>query len=87
MSPCVDDAGARKIAIPYRDGAALVVAATFNGVNATPAPSANYASGAAFATWATTNWSAYGTWADDATNKIITFTPVVGVTSAGITSW
>lgn len=85
VTPCVDDAGARKISIPYRDGAALVVAATFNGVNATPLPLANYATGAAFVTWATTNWSAYGTWADDATNKVVTLTCAVGTTSAGIT--
>lgn len=85
VTPCVDSTGARKLTVPYRDGNTLVVAATFNGVNATPAPSASYASGAAFATWATTNWSAYGTWADDATNKIITFTPVVGITSVGLT--
>lgn len=85
VTPCVDSAGARKISIPYRDGATLVVAATINQAAATPSPSANYASGAAFVTWATTNWSAYGTWADDATNKVITLTCAVGTTSAGIT--
>lgn len=85
VTPCVDAAGARKVSIPYRDGAALVVAATFNQVAATPSPSASYASGAAFVTWATTNWSAYGTWADDATNKVVTLTCAVGVTSVGIT--
>lgn len=85
VTPCVNASGNRVVSIPYRDGNALVVAATFEQVAATPSPSASYASGAAFVTWATTNWSAYGTWADDATNKVVTLTLATGVDSAGVT--
>lgn len=84
-TPCVNSAGNRVESIPYRDGATLVVAATFNQVAATPVPSANYASGAAFVAWANTNWSAYGVWVDDATNKIVTLTLATAVNSVGIT--
>ena len=85
VTPCVNASGNRVVSIPYRDGNALVLAGTFNQVAGTPSPSANYASGAAIATWATTNWSAYGTWVDDATNKVLTLTLATGVNSAGVT--
>ena len=85
VTPCINASGARVVSIPYRDGNTLVVAATFEQVAATPSPSASYASGAAIATWANTNWSAYGVWADDATNKVLTLTLATGVDSAGIT--
>ena len=84
VQPCSNAAGERIISIPYPTATPLVVAATFNQAAASPAPTASYASGAAFAAWATSNWSAYGTWSNDATNKVITFKAAVATLSAGI---
>lgn len=83
-SICVNAAGNRVVSEAYPAGTIKVVN-SFSGAPHTTAPSANYASAANFVTWANTNWSSMGTWANDAVNGIINLTLANGITSAGFT--
>lgn len=86
VTPCTATDGTRKICnvVPtLASGETLkVLGATFNGVAATPAASASYASAAALKTWLSANWGAYGTFTHDTTNGIICIALATGVTSA-----
>jgi len=86
VRPCEDENGDRKIAVSYPSvNANLNLAGTFDGVDGTPAPSNPTGTAAQIKTWANANWSAYGSWDVDATNKMVVLTLDPSVTSAGFT--
>ena len=81
---CANAAGNRIVSEAYPSGAIKVVN-SFSGAPHATAPSASYASAAAFVTWANSNWSSMGTWTNDSGNSIINLTLANGITSAGFT--
>lgn len=80
---CPNAAGNKVVSRAYPLSGAIKVLASFSGAPPATAPLASYANAAAFVTWANTNWSAMGTWSNDAVNSIISCTLGAGVTSAG----
>lgn len=74
--PCTDANGDRVIYIAYPAAGPYIVAATFNGVNASPAPAASYANPTTLFTYIGTTMigtNAYGTATHNVADGVITF--------------